>query len=186
MANDLNDVILDVSELGVTISRDEGEVSPLNGVSIKVKSGQAVGIVGESGCGKTMTSNALLQILPVGSEITSGKMIYRRKKDDSLVDLAQIKPDSDEMRSVRGGEISMIFQEPMTAFSPVHSIGNQISEMVGLHDPMGEEQIKDRVVELLDLVGIPLPEERIDDFPFQLSGGMRQRAMIAMALAKSC
>ena len=183
MANDLNDVILDVSELGVTISRDEGEVSPLNGVSIKVKSGQAVGIVGESGCGKTMTSNALLQILPVGSEITSGKMIYRRKKDDSLVDLAQIKPDSDEMRSVRGGEISMIFQEPMTAFSPVHSIGNQISEMVRLHDPMGEEQIKDRVVELLDLVGIPLPEERIDDFPFQLSGGMRQRAMIAMALA---
>lgn len=183
MANDLNDVILDVSELGVTISRDEGEVSPLNGVSIKVKSGQAVGIVGESGCGKTMTSNALLQILPVGSEITSGKMIYRRKKDDSLVDLAQIKPDSDEMRSVRGGEISMIFQEPMTAFSPVHSIGNQISEMVELHDPMGEKQIKDRVVELLDLVGIPLPEERIDDFPFQLSGGMRQRAMIAMALA---
>ena len=183
MANDMNDVILDVSELGVTISRDAGEVSPLNGVSIKVKSGQAVGIVGESGCGKTMTSNALLQILPVGSEITSGKMIYRRKKDDSLVDLAQIKPDSDEMRSVRGGEISMIFQEPMTAFSPVHSIGNQISEMVRLHDPMDEEQIKDRVVELLDLVGIPSSEERIDDFPFQLSGGMRQRAMIAMALA---
>jgi len=183
MVKEHNDVILDVSELGVTISRDEGQVSPLNGVSLRVKSGQAVGIVGESGCGKTMTSNALLQILPIGAEITSGQMLYRRKGDESLVDLAQIESDSDEMRSVRGGEISMIFQEPMTAFSPVHSIGNQIGEMVRLHDPMGENEIVDRVVELLDLVGIPSPRERIDDFPFQLSGGMRQRAMIAMALA---
>ena len=133
MIKEKDDVILDISELAVNISRDEGEISPLNGVSLRVKSGQAVGIVGESGCGKTMTSNALLQILPVGAEITSGQMLYRRKADETLVDLAQIESDSDEMRSVRGGEISMIFQEPMTAFSPVHSIGNQIGEMVRLH-----------------------------------------------------
>ena len=175
--------LIDVRDLSVVIDRDEGVVRPLNGVSFKIDAGQAVGIVGESGCGKTMTSNALLRILPSAAEISSGHIRYRRKLDEQVVDLAAIDPTSSEMRQIRGGDISMIFQEPMTAFSPVHTIHNQIAEMIQLHDPMDEAAARRRVVELLDLVGIPGPEERADDYAFQLSGGMRQRAMIAMALA---
>ena len=175
--------LLEVKDLSVRITRDEGVVRPLNGVSFSIRAGQAVGVVGESGCGKTMTSNALLRILPPQAEITRGHMRYRRKEDETVVDLAQLEAHGTEMRRIRGGDISMIFQEPMTAFSPVHSIANQIAEMVRLHDPVSPEEARARVVELLDLVGIPDPDQRADDYPFQLSGGMRQRAMIAMALA---
>ena len=175
--------LIDVRDLSVVIDRDEGVVRPLNGVSFRIDTGQAVGIVGESGCGKTMTSNALLRILPPAAEITNGHIRYRRKRNEQMVDLATIDPKSAEMRQIRGGDISMIFQEPMTAFSPVHTIHNQIAEMIQLHDPMDDAAARKRVVELLDLVGIPGPDERADDYAFQLSGGMRQRAMIAMALA---
>ena len=175
--------LLEVRDLSVVIDRDEGLVRPLNGVSFSIAAGQAVGIVGESGCGKTMTANALLRILPPASRITTGQIRYRRKIDDREVDLAAMDPDSAAIRQIRGGDISMIFQEPMTAFSPVHTIHNQIAEMIQLHDPMDERAARRRVVELLDLVGIPNPDERADDYSFQLSGGMRQRAMIAMALA---
>ncbi|NKB72716.1 MAG: ATP-binding cassette domain-containing protein [Candidatus Latescibacteria bacterium] len=182
--------LLEVDDLSVRIDGDEGVVRPLNGVSFRIDAGQSVGIVGESGCGKTMTSNALLRILPAAAEITSGHMNYRRKQDEQVVDLAAIDPNSPAMRQIRGGDISMIFQEPMTAFSPVHTIANQIGEMIRLHDTTDagqgdEEATRRRVVELLDLVGIPGPDERADDYPFQLSGGMRQRAMIAMALASN-
>ena len=180
-----NEPLIDVKDLSVVIDRDEGVVRPLNGVSFRIAAGQAVGIVGESGCGKTMTSNALLRILPPAAEITSGHMRYRRKSDEQVVDLATIDADSDEMRQIRGSDISMIFQEPMTAFSPVHTVHNQIAEMIQLHSDMDDEAARKRVVELLDLVGIPDPEGRADDYPFQLSGGMRQRAMIAMALASN-
>jgi oligopeptide/dipeptide ABC transporter ATP-binding protein len=175
--------LLEVRDLSVRIARDEGVVRPLNGVSFSLDAGQAVGIVGESGCGKTMTSNALLRILPPAAEITQGSIRYRRKEDESVVDLVQLDANGTQMRRIRGGDISMIFQEPMTAFSPVHSIANQIAEMVLLHDPMSKQQARERVVELLDMVGIPDPGQRADDYSFQLSGGMRQRAMIAMALA---
>jgi peptide/nickel transport system ATP-binding protein len=175
--------LIDVENLSVVIDRDEGVVRPLNGVSFRIDAGQAVGIVGESGCGKTMTSNALLRILPPAAEITSGHIRYRRKLDEQVVDVATIDSNSDEMRYIRGGDISMIFQEPMTAFSPVHTIHNQIAEMIQLHDPMDDQAARRRVVELLDLVGISGPVERANDYAFQLSGGMRQRAMIAMALA---
>ena len=177
--------LIDVRDLSVVIDRDEGVVRPLNGVSFKIHAGQSVGIVGESGCGKTMTSNALLRILPPASEITSGHIRYRRKLDEQEIDLVTIDDQSSEMRQIRGGDISMIFQEPMTAFSPVHTVYNQIAEMIQLHDPVDDQQARRRVVELLDLVGIPDPDLRADDYPFQLSGGMRQRAMIAMALASN-
>ena len=183
MSASTNDTLLEVRDLRVRIERDTGAVRPLNGVSFAIRAGQSVGIVGESGCGKTMASNALLRILPRRSEITSGSMLFRTKAGDQ-VDLAQIDPGSPHMRQIRGGEISMIFQEPMTAFSPVHTVHNQIAEMIRLHDPGADDkQQRRRVVELLDLVGIPNPGQRADDYPFQLSGGMRQRAMIAMALA---
>ena len=177
--------LLQVRDLAVVIPRDTGEVRPLNGVSFDIHEGQSVGIVGESGCGKTMAANALLRILPRRSQITSGSMRFRSKSGDH-VDLARIDPMSVEMRQIRGGEISMIFQEPMTAFSPVHTVHNQIAEMIRLHDPDADQrQQRERAVELLDLVGIPEPALRVDDYPFQLSGGMRQRAMIAMALASN-
>jgi oligopeptide/dipeptide ABC transporter ATP-binding protein len=177
--------LLEVDDLSVRIDRDEGVVRPLNGVSFRIDAGQSVGIVGESGCGKTMAANALLRILPRSAVITSGYMRYRRKADEKEIDLAAIDANSLEMRQIRGGDISMIFQEPMTAFSPVHTVHNQIAEMIRLHDRMDEEQTRERVVELLGLVGIPDPEERAEDYSFQLSGGMRQRAMIAMALASN-
>ena len=175
--------LLEVRDLSVVIDRAEGVVRPLNGVSFSIAAGQAVGIVGESGCGKTMTANALLRILPPAGQITAGQIRYRRKLDERVVDLTTMDPDSAAMRQIRGGDISMIFQEPMTAFSPVHTIHNQIAEMIQLHDPMGGQAARRQVVELLDLVGIPNPDERADDYSFQLSGGMRQRAMMAMALA---
>ena len=184
MSNTEPEYLLRVEDLSVLIERDEGIVKPLNGVNFRVQAGQSIGIVGESGCGKTMTSNALLRILPPGSRITHGRMNFSTKEGDQ-VDLAQIEDKSERMRSIRGGDISMIFQEPMTAFSPVHSIGNQISEMIRLHTSMNEEEIRERSINLLDMVGIKDPDQRIDDYPFQLSGGMRQRAMIAMALASN-
>ncbi len=177
--------LLEVRDLRVRIERDTGVVRLLNGVSFRIHEGQSVGIVGESGCGKTMASNALLRILPRRAEITGGSMEFSTKSGDRI-DLAAIDPMSSRMRQIRGGEISMIFQEPMTAFSPVHTVHDQIAEMIRQHDAdADEEQQRQRVVELLDLVGIPNPEVRADDYSFQLSGGMRQRAMIAMALASS-
>ncbi len=175
--------LLEVLDLRVRIERDTGLVHPLNGVSFRIQEGQSVGIVGESGCGKTMASNALLRILPRRAEITHGSMQFRTQAGDRI-DLAQLDPMSRRMRQIRGGEISMIFQEPMTAFSPVHTVHDQIAEMIRLHDPGADkEEQHRRVVELLDQVGIPDPEQRAFDYSFQLSGGMRQRAMIAMALA---
>ena len=117
MSNSEPDYLLRVEDLSVLIERDEGIVKPLNGVSFRVQAGQSIGIVGESGCGKTMTSNALLRILPPGSRITQGRMDFSTKEGDQ-VDLAQIEDKGERMRSIRGGDISMIFQEPMTAFSP--------------------------------------------------------------------
>jgi oligopeptide/dipeptide ABC transporter ATP-binding protein len=178
--------LLDVRDLRVRITRDTGVVRPLNGVSFCIEEGQSVAIVGESGCGKTMASNALLRILPRAAEITGGQMLFRPGGDETVIDLVQIDPNSSVMREIRGGEISMIFQEPMTAFSPVHTIRNQIDEMLRLHDKsLDQQQRHERVIELFDLVGIPGPAERADDYSFELSGGMRQRAMIAMALASS-
>ncbi|HCL31002.1 MAG TPA: dipeptide/oligopeptide/nickel ABC transporter ATP-binding protein [Candidatus Latescibacteria bacterium] len=177
--------LLEVRDLRVRIERDTGVVRPLNDVSFRIHEGQSVGIVGESGCGKTMASNSLLRILPRRAEITGGSMEFSTKAGER-VDLARIDPMSPRMRQIRGGEISMIFQEPMTAFSPVHTVYDQIAEMIRLHDPQADkQQRRQRVVELLNLVGIPDPEVRADDYSFQLSGGMRQRAMIAMALASS-
>ena len=122
--------LLDVRDLSVVIERDEGIVRPLNGVSFRIQPGQAIGIVGESGCGKTMTSNALLRILPPGSKITCGQIIFQAKDDVDPLDLVKIDSEGPEIRMIRGGDISMIFQEPMTAFSPVHTVGNQITEMI--------------------------------------------------------
>jgi len=142
--------------------------------------------VGDSGCGKSVTARSILQIVDKPGRIVEGSILfYRRREDGSedVIDLAKMDPYGKQLRDIRGKEISMIFQEPMTSLSPVHTIGKQIVEAIRLHMPLTKLEAKERAIELLRHVGIPQPAQRIDDYPFQLSGGMRQRAMIAMALS---
>ena len=182
MGKDANGAILDVSDLSVRFVHREGTVRAVNGVDLRLSEGEAVGIVGESGCGKTITAYSILNILPRTAEISSGSIRYRLRGGE-VADLAALPPDGRRMRSIRGAEIAMIFQEPMTAFSPVHTICNQICESMLLHQHMDVRRAREVAVELLARVGIPDPASRVDRYPFELSGGMRQRAMIAMALA---
>ena len=175
--------ILEVRDLVVKFKMDEGTVHAVNGVSYDVPEGKSIGIVGESGCGKTVSSFALNRLLPRNASL-SGQILFR-ERNGQVIDIAKLKPESKEIRSIRGKDIAMIFQEPMTSLSPVHTICNQISEALILFQGMTKKQAKNRTVELLKLVGIPQAERRVDEYPFQFSGGMRQRAMIAMALARN-
>ncbi len=175
-------LILDVRDLRVKFYLDEGTVNAVNGVNFQVWSGKSIGILGESGCGKTITAYSVLQILPRTAKIITGEINFKRK-DGLIQDLTKLTTDGKEIRSIRGKEIAMIFQEPMAAFSLVYTICNQISEALIIHQHMDKIAARQRTIELLDLVGVPDPKVRVDDYPFQLSGGMRQRAMIAMALA---
>ncbi len=174
--------ILEVRDLEVKFFSDEGTVNAANGVNFKVPAGKSIGIVGESGCGKTVTAYSVLQLLPSTGKITNGTIKYQAN-DGNVIDLTNLKSESRAMRRIRGGEISMIFQEPMTSFSPVHTICNQISEAIMLHQHLSKQKARLRAIEMLELVGIPNAKRRVDEYPFQFSGGMRQRAMIAMALA---
>jgi len=176
------EIILDVKNLKVKFLTDEGTVHAVNGVDFKIESGGSVGILGESGCGKTITAYSVLQILPRVKKIISGQINFKMK-DGKVQDLLKLEADGNQIRKIRGKEISMVFQEPMTAFSPVYTICNQISEALMIHQSMDKIAARKRAIELLDLVGIPNPKKTVDAYPFQLSGGMRQRAMIAMALA---
>jgi peptide/nickel transport system ATP-binding protein len=144
-----------------------------------------LGIVGESGCGKSVTARSILRIVERPGRIVSGSILLRRDDADAGVDLTQLAPDGREMRHIRGEDIALIFQEPMTSFSPVHTIGSQIVETVRLHQGVGKRQARERAVDALRLVGVPSPERRVDEYAFQLSGGLRQRAMIALALSCS-
>ncbi|NIA16426.1 MAG: ATP-binding cassette domain-containing protein [Nitrospiraceae bacterium] len=145
---------------------------------------RTLGIVGESGCGKSITAKAMLRILPPRGRIVGGsiQLAPRNGKGDP-VEITKLSPRSREIRRIRGGDISMIFQEPMSSLSPVHTVGNQIIETVLLHHSVSKREARDRAIEMLRLVGIPIPEQRVDTFPHQLSGGLRQRCMIAMALS---
>ena len=168
--------ILEVKNLRTTFKTDEGELTAVDDVSFNVYKGKTLGIVGESGCGKSVSSLSIMKLIPnPPGKIAGGEILYRGQ------DL--LKFDSSQMRSIRGNEISMIFQEPMTSLNPVFTIGNQIREAIGLHQKLNRNEIRDKAVEMLKLVGIPAPEKRVDDYPHQLSGGMRQRVMIAMALS---
>ena len=141
----------------------------------------------ESGCGKSVTARSILGILDRPGEIVKGEIHFRRRTSDGGADeeieLTAHDPDSELMRSIRGGEIAYVFQEPMTSFSPVHTVGNQLIEAIRLHQDVTNDQAREMAVGMLREVGIPLPEQRVDEFSFQLSGGLRQRAMIAMALS---
>ena len=172
----MNKVLLDVRKLHVCFHVKEGVARAVDGVSLKIRRGETLGLVGESGCGKTVTSLSILKLLDVPpAEYRGGEIIFEGR------DL--LKAGEKEMRRVRGKTISMIFQEPMTSLNPVLSIGFQIEEVLTTHQKMTPASARNRAVELLTMVGIPSPERRVEEFPHQLSGGMRQRMMIAMALA---
>ena len=176
--------LLDVTDLKVHFILDEGVVCAVDGISFHVDEGEIVGLIGESGCGKSVTAQAIMRIIPNPGRIIGGNIVLRADKGENI-DLARLDNKGKRIRSIRGGSISMIFQEPMTSFSPVYTIGNQISEAARIHRGMGKREARLLTAEMLNKVGIPKASERLDAYPFQLSGGMRQRAMIAMALCTS-
>lgn len=176
MGDSVSEVLLDVKNLKTRFKTDDGQFLAVDDVSFQVKKGQTLGIVGESGCGKSVTSLSIMRLIQKPGSIENGEILFRGQ--DIL------KMNDDQMRKIRGNEIAMIFQEPMTSLNPLFTIGNQIAEAIELHQPnLSKAQIQERAVEMLKLVGIPAPEKRYHEFPHQLSGGMRQRVMIAMAIS---
>jgi len=172
----MTEPLLSLRHLVTAFDTDEGYLRAVDDVSFDVQPGQTLGIVGESGCGKSVTSLSILRLIPSPPGIIErGEALFAGK------DLFQASEK--EMRAIRGNDISMIFQEPMTSLNPVYTVGSQIVEAIRLHRPLSRRAAKARAIELLELVGIPAPSERVDSYPHTLSGGMRQRAMIAMALA---
>lgn len=178
----MTDNLLTVDNLHTHFHVDEGVVQAVNGVSLEVKPGETVGIVGESGCGKSILARSILRIVPSPGKIVEGTITYNDPKS-GLTDLTALDPSSKRIRDIRGADISMVFQEPMASFSPVHTIGNQIGEAIRLHQSVDKEEARELTLDILRKVGMPKPERNINRFTFQLSGGMRQRAMIAMALS---
>lgn len=177
------DNVLSVENVHVNFYTQLGVVRALNGVSFKVPRGKVLGIVGESGCGKSQTSLAVMQLVPRPGKVESGKIMFREFNTDPAVDLLTLERQGDEMRNIRGDNIGMIFQEPMTSLNPCYTIGDQIKEAIVLHQGVNQEEANNRAVDILRKVGMPNPERIAVSFPHQLSGGMRQRAMIAMALS---
>ncbi len=174
--------LLSVRDLKTYFFQDEGTVKAVDGASFDVARGQTLGIVGESGCGKSVTARSILRIVEAPGRIVSGQILWY-DAEGRPTDLTRLDPDGQQMRGLRGREIGLVFQEPMTSFSPVHTVGNQIMEAIRLHMGVSRAEARRRAVEALRQVGIPQPERRIDDYAFQLSGGLRQRAMIAVALS---
>ncbi len=171
-----DDIVLEVRNLVTTFDTDNGVLTAVDGVSFPVHRGRTLGIVGESGCGKSVTALSIMRLLPQPmGKIKSGEILFDGKNLATL--------PSEEMRHIRGGRIGMIFQEPMTALNPVHTIGRQLSEVFLLHRTQDRREALRLSVEMLRKVGIPAPEVRVGEYPHQLSGGMRQRVVIAMALA---
>ena len=169
------DPILNVQDINVTIKTDEDRFDVVKDVSFYVNKGETLGIVGESGCGKSITSLSIIDLLPTNASITKGRITLKDR------DLSKLK--GKELRKIRGKEIAMIFQEPMTSLNPVYTVGEQIVELIRNHSSMTKREAKEHAVDMLKLVGIPRPDEVYKEYPHQLSGGMRQRIMIAMAMS---
>jgi oligopeptide/dipeptide ABC transporter ATP-binding protein len=168
--------LLQVKDLQTSFFTPEGEVRAIDGVSFEIGEGKTLGLVGESGCGKSVTSLSIMRLIPSPpGKIVGGEIFYRGR------DLLRL--NNEQMRKIRGNEISMIFQEPMTSLNPVFTVGNQIGEAIQLHQGLGKRETRKKTIEMLRLVKIADPESRVDSYPHQLSGGMRQRVMIAMALS---
>lgn len=180
ISNEQSRPVLEVQGLKTYFRTADSLIRAVDDVSFRLRRGMVLGIVGESGCGKSVTASSILNIIPRPGKIIDGHIMYH--SGDSQIDITNLNPHGKEMRMLRGGEIAMIFQEPMTAFSPVYSIGNQIAEAVIVHQNVNKQEARRRVIDMLGKVEIASPAIRVDDYPFEMSGGMRQRAMIAMAL----
>ena len=176
-----NDKVLEIEDLRVYFYTDEGEVRAVDGVSFAMERGRILAVVGESGCGKSVTAYSILRLIQQPGEIKGGRIVFH-PKDGEAINITGLKENSEELFNLRGGNISMIFQEPMTALSPVHTVGNQICEAILLHQEVTKEEARQKAIQMLTKVGIPGAKQRIDQYPFEMSGGMRQRVVIAMAL----
>jgi oligopeptide/dipeptide ABC transporter ATP-binding protein len=209
MSQQISEPLIEVKDLRVEFDVRAGIVKAVDGLTLTIHRGKTLGVIGESGCGKSMTARAILNMIPKPGKITNGEIIYHRrvKNDgasqlDDIIDLTKVDPDGKIIREIRGGEIGMIFQEPMSSLTPVYTAGTHIDEAVSLHhliplqkvgDQIGEQVAAHRkvtkaesrviAIDMLRRVGIPKPEERVDNYPHQLSGGQRQRVMIAVALS---
>ncbi len=181
--------LLSVQNLKTYFFLDEGTVKAVDGVDFDVYPGQVVGIVGESGCGKSVTIKSVLRLTQKPGRIVEGKILFRSQRvtdadsGSDVIDLTTLDPHGKRMRSIRGAEIAMIPQEPMASFSPVHTVGNQLIEAIRLHEDVSKEEARQIAIERLHEVGMPNPEQRLDAYSWELSGGLRQRAMIAMSLS---
>ena len=180
------DTLIDVKDLKIHFFTDEGIVRAVDGTDLTIRRGKTIALVGESGCGKSVACRSLLQIVHPPGKIVSGEILLTRSGEADrfeTVDIAKLPSRGREIRGIRGKEISMIFQEPMSSLSPMYTVGNQIMENILLHTQMTKPEARALCVDLLGRVGIPKPERLVDEYPFRLSGGMCQRAMIAMALS---
>ena len=186
------DLLLEIKGLKTYFYLDEGTVRAVDGVDLQVKRGRTLGIVGESGCGKSVTARSVLNMVPKPGRITEGEITLHRATrfngsasglQVEQVKLSDLDPKGAEIRSIRGCEIALVPQEPMMSLSPVHNLGNQIMEAIILHQDVSKAEARKKAIEMLDLVGMPQPARTIDRYPHELSGGMRQRGMIAMALS---
>jgi oligopeptide/dipeptide ABC transporter ATP-binding protein len=182
----MSETVVDVKDLKIHFFTDEGVVRAVDGVHLDIERGKTLALVGESGCGKSVACRSLIQIVHSPGKIVSGEILYHRSGGDGIdeiIDIAKLNPTGRQIRAIRGKEISMIFQEPMTSLSPMYTVGNQITEAIRLHTKVTKQQAWQMAVDLLDKVDIPKPERLVEEYPFRLSGGMRQRAMIAIALS---
>jgi len=178
----MKDYLLNVENLTISLDTGSVQLPIVQDINFTIRPGKVFALVGESGSGKTIVSLSILRLLGKGVKITEGKIEFQRN-DGKLVDIAALDPKGKNIQSLRAAEIGMIFQEPMSSFSPVHTIGNQVEEVIRLHMDLDKKQTRARTVEMLGKVGIVDPERAVNQYPFEFSGGMRQRAMIARALA---
>ncbi len=176
-------VLIDVRDLAVYFHIEQGIVKAVDGISFQIEKGRSLGVVGESGCGKTITALSLMLLHPQPEGQIERGNIYYYPDNESCLDIAKLGIHSKQIRNTRGNEIAMIFQEPMMSLNPVHSIGQQIMESIRLHQKVNKRRAKEIAIEALRRVKISAPEQRMNEYPFQLSGGMRQRVMIAIALS---
>ncbi|MBI3958494.1 MAG: ABC transporter ATP-binding protein [Chloroflexi bacterium] len=183
------ETLLQIRNLKTYFQLPEGLVRAVDGVDLEINRGQILGVVGESGCGKSMTAMSIMRIIPPPGEIIEGEILFHGYVNQDatnlqeVVDLASFQPNDRRVRAIRGNQISMVFQEPMTALSPVRTVGSQITEAITLHRQVNKVEAREIAADMLDRVGMSNPGDRLNDYPFQLSGGMRQRAVIAMALS---
>ena len=176
--------LLDIRDLKTYFHTDDGIVRAVDGVSLSIAPEKTLGVVGESGCGKSITAFSTMRLIPSPpGKIEHGQILFHKDPESDPIDLTQLNPKGTQMRDIRGNDIAMIFQEPMTSLSPVHTVGNQIAEAIMLHQNADKKEARERAIDALNKVRLPRPDRQVDAYPHELSGGMRQRAMIAMALS---